>query len=51
MPIDFWMLGVLAYTMLVGHTPFFDKDPMMIYQNIIKVKYHFPKGKIDKYNT
>jgi len=42
------MLGVLAYTMIVGSNPFYNKDPIMIYQNIIKVKYHFPKGKIDK---
>lgn len=30
--------------MIAGIDPFADDDPMIIYQNILKGKLHFPKG-------
>lgn len=30
--------------MIAGIDPFADDDPMVIYQNILKGKLHFPKG-------
>ena len=30
--------------MVAGIDPFADDDPMVIYQNILKGKLHFPKG-------
>ena len=44
---DFWCLGILLYEMLIGCTPFFDADPLKIYQKINIGKILFPK-KIDK---
>ena len=44
---DFWTLGIILYEMLIGCTPFFDSDPLKIYQKINQGKILFPK-KIDK---
>ena len=43
-PVDWWTLGVIIYEMIAGIDPFADDDPMIIYQNILKGKFHFPKG-------
>lgn len=32
---DYWTLGVLIYELLIGRTPFRDKNQMKIYQNIL----------------
>lgn len=42
--MDWWTLGIIIYEMLAGIDPFADDDPMVIYQNILKGKLHFPKG-------
>jgi serine/threonine protein kinase len=33
--VDWWTLGILLYEMLVGEPPFFDENPMGIYQQIL----------------
>ena len=40
--VDFWALGVLIYEMLVGVSPFYDINPMNIYQNINRCKIKYP---------
>jgi protein kinase X len=42
--VDFWALGILIYEMLVGKTPFREKDPMDVYDLIIAGKIEWPKG-------
>lgn len=42
-PVDWWTLGILIYEMIAGIDPFADDDPLVIYQNILKGKLHFPK--------
>jgi len=41
--IDFWQLGILLYEMTIGHTPFFDSDPVQLIQKIKNCKVNFPK--------
>ena len=35
---------MLIYEMVAGVDPFADEDPLVIYQNIIKGRYHFPRN-------
>lgn len=41
---DFWALGIILYELLCGFAPYRNKDPIMIYQNILEEKKTFPKN-------
>jgi len=45
--VDWWALGVLIYEMLVGNPPFFDDNPMNIYQKIINNNFDFPHNIVE----
>lgn len=40
--VDWWALGILIYEFLVGQPPFWDQNPMRIYEQIIEGRLHFP---------
>ena len=40
--VDWWAVGVLAYEMAYGATPFFNRNRTKLNQNITDVKYRFP---------
>jgi len=44
-PADYWAFGILVFEMLAGYPPFYDDEPLRIYQKIlqgnIKWPYHF----------
>ncbi len=42
--MDWWALGVLAFEMLFGYPPFFDKSPFLVYQKIAKGEFSFGVG-------
>jgi len=42
MPVDWWMLGILLYEMLVGTSPFVADDQMKIFENITARRLSFP---------
>ena len=52
--VDWWALGVLVYEMLIGVTPFFNKNKNMLLNKIKNAKVVFPdrkKYKIDYSDT
>lgn len=42
--VDWWALGVMAFEMLYGYPPFFDKSPFLVYQKIAKGAFTFGIG-------
>jgi aurora kinase len=40
---DLWCLGIFCFELLVGHTPFADKDQKQIYQKIVKGTFEMPE--------
>jgi protein kinase A len=40
--VDWWALGILIYEFLVGQPPFWDPNPMGIYEQIVRGRLHFP---------
>lgn len=44
MPVDWWALGILIYEFLVGQPPFWDQNPMKIYEQIVEGKLRFPSA-------
>jgi serine/threonine protein kinase len=40
--VDWWALGVLIFEMLAGYPPFYDDNPLGIYQKIMDGYYEFP---------
>jgi len=36
--VDWWAMGILIYEMLVGYAPFFDENPLGIYQKILSAR-------------
>lgn len=42
--VDWWALGILLYEFLVGQPPFWDHNPMKIYEQIVEGKIRFPSS-------
>ncbi|KAM6272989.1 cGMP-dependent protein kinase 1-like isoform 1-T2 [Spheniscus humboldti] len=40
--VDFWMLGILTFELLVGRPPFHSADPQQIYSRILDGIFSFP---------
>lgn len=40
--VDWWALGILIYEFLVGQPPFWDQNPMRIYEQIVDGRLRFP---------
>ncbi|KAI9726984.1 MAG: serine/threonine protein kinase, AGC [Chrysothrix sp. TS-e1954] len=41
-PVDWWAFGILIYEFIVGQPPFWDQNPMKIYEQIVQGKIQFP---------
>ncbi|KAF7168789.1 hypothetical protein CNMCM5623_001763 [Aspergillus felis] len=42
--VDWWALGILIYEFLVGQPPFWDQNPMRIYEQIVEGRLRFPSS-------
>ncbi|KAL9130150.1 MAG: hypothetical protein Q9217_001585 [Psora testacea] len=42
--VDWWSLGILLYEFLVGQPPFWDNQPIKIYEKIVEGKIKYPPG-------
>jgi len=41
--VDWWALGALMFEFLAGYPPFYDENPFIIYQKILKGTVEFPR--------
>ena len=44
--VDWWAVGILLYEMLIGITPFFNKNRLKLFQRINQSKVKFPDRKV-----
>jgi protein kinase A len=44
MPVDWWAFGILIYEFLVGQPPFWDQNPMKIYEQIVEGRVRYPSA-------
>ena len=42
--VDWWALGILIYEFLVGQPPFWDANPLKIYEQIVSGKLRYPSA-------
>ena len=42
--VDFWALGIFLYECIVGISPFYGKEPMSIFKQVLNKNVKFPKG-------
>ncbi|RMJ27377.1 hypothetical protein PHISP_01757 [Aspergillus sp. HF37] len=42
--VDWWALGILIYEFLVGQPPFWDQNPMRLYEQIVEGHVRFPQN-------
>ncbi|KAI2904622.1 hypothetical protein CBS76997_4225 [Aspergillus niger] len=42
--VDWWALGILIYEFLVGQPPFWDQNPMRIYEQIVEGHIRYPQN-------
>ncbi|KAG0344191.1 Calcium/calmodulin-dependent protein kinase type 1D, partial [Podila humilis] len=40
-PVDLWSIGVIAFTLLCGYTPFWGEDQPALFENIISGEYQY----------
>ncbi|OGE57415.1 hypothetical protein PENARI_c002G03954 [Penicillium arizonense] len=40
--VDWWALGILIYEFLIGQPPFWDSNPLRIYEQIVEGRLRFP---------